>query len=129
MVNNPDSPIAAVSDHVVEVVTGPEFVTGSTRMKGGTSQKLILDMVSTTLMIRLGRVEGNKMVNVKLMNAKLIDRAARIYMERHPDENDYQSVVEKLKKSGSIKAAEDGRASPKPSEGGEAKQHEANRLL
>ena len=129
VVNNPDSPIAAVSDHVVEVVTGPEFVTGSTRMKGGTSQKLILDMVSTTLMIRLGRVEGNKMVNVKLMNAKLIDRAARIYMERHPDENDYQSVVEKLKKSGSIKAAEERRASPNPSEGGEAKQHEANRLL
>ena len=129
VVNNPNSPIAAVSDHVVEVVTGPEFVTGSTRMKGGTSQKLILDMVSTTLMIRLGRVEGNKMVNVKLMNAKLIDRAARIYMERHPDENDYQSVVEKLKRSGSIKAAEERRASPEPSKGGEAKQHEANRLL
>jgi N-acetylmuramic acid 6-phosphate etherase len=89
-----------------EIITGPEFVTGSTRMKGGTSQKLILDMISTTLMIRLGRIEGNKMVNVKLMNAKLINRAARIFMERHPEETDYQKVVEKLMKSGSIKAAE-----------------------
>lgn len=106
IVNNPDSPIATASDHVVEIITGPEFVTGSTRMKGGTSQKLILDMISTTLMIRLGKVEGNKMVNVKLMNAKLINRAARIFMERHPEETDYQKVVEKLMKSGSIKAAE-----------------------
>ena len=106
IVNNPDSPIATASDHVVEIITGPEFVTGSTRMKGGTSQKLILDMISTTLMIRLGRIEGNKMVNVKLMNAKLINRAARIFMERHPEETDYQKVVEKLMKSGSIKAAE-----------------------
>ena len=63
-------------------------------------------MISTTLMIRLGRVEGNKMVNVKLMNTKLINRAARIFMERHPEETDYQKVVKKLMKSGSIKAAE-----------------------
>lgn len=62
------------------------------------------------------------MVNVKLMNARLIDRAVRIYMERHPDENDYQNVVEKLKKSSSIKAAEERRASPEPSKGGENEQ-------
>lgn len=106
IVNNPDSVISQEADFSVEVITGPEYVTGSTRMKGGTSQKLILDMISTTLMIQLGRVEGNKMVNVKLMNAKLMDRAARIFMERNPQYSDYDYVVSLLKKYGSIKQAE-----------------------
>ena len=75
IVNNPHAPIALTADYPVEVITGPEFVTGSTRMKAGSSQKMILDMISTSLQIRQGRVEGNKMVNAKLINHKLIDRA------------------------------------------------------
>ena len=75
IVNNPHAPIALAADYPVEVITGPEFVTGSTRMKAGSSQKMILDMISTSLQIRQGRVEGNKMVNAKLINHKLIDRA------------------------------------------------------
>jgi Predicted sugar phosphate isomerase len=63
-------------------------------------------MISTTIMIQLGRVEGNKMVNVKLMNAKLMDRAARIFMERNPHINDYDYIVSLLKKCGGIKQAE-----------------------
>ena len=106
IVNNADSIISHEVDFTVELITGPEFVTGSTRMKAGTSQKLILDMISTTLMIQLGRVEGNKMINVKLMNAKLMDRAARIFMERNPHIHDYDYVVSLLKKYGGIKQAE-----------------------
>lgn len=81
VVNNPDSPIAAASDYPVEIVMGPEFVTGSTRMKCGTAQKMVFDMISTTVLIRLGRVEGNKMVNVRLINNKVIDRSAKMLME------------------------------------------------
>lgn len=81
VVNNPDSPIAATSDYPVEIVMGPEFVTGSTRMKCGTAQKMVFDMISTTVLIRLGRVEGNKMVNVRLINNKVIDRSAKMLME------------------------------------------------
>jgi N-acetylmuramic acid 6-phosphate etherase len=81
VVNNPDSPIAAVSDYPVEIVMGPEFVTGSTRMKCGTSQKMVFDMISTTVLIRLGRVEDNKMVNVRLINNKVIDRSVKMLME------------------------------------------------
>lgn len=106
IVNNPVSPIAQVADHPVEVITGPEFVTGSTRMKAGTAQKLCLDMISTTVQIRLGRVEGNKMVNVKLMNHKLIDRAVRIFMERHPQYTDYGEVKQILLNAGNVKKAE-----------------------
>ena len=107
VVNNPHSPIAQIADHAVEIITGPEFVTGSTRMKAGTSQKLCLDMISTTVQIRLGRVEGNKMVNAKLMNHKLIDRAVRIFMERNPQHNDYNKVKQLLLKAGSVKKAEE----------------------
>lgn len=81
VVNNPDSPVAAASDYPVEIVMGPEFVTGSTRMKCGTSQKMVLDMISTTVLIRLGRVEDNKMVNVRLINNKVIDRSVKMLME------------------------------------------------
>lgn len=78
---NPGSPVAQQADHAIEVVVGPEFVTGSTRMKAGTAQKLVLNMISTSVMIRLGRVADNKMVDMQLSNDKLIDRGARMVME------------------------------------------------
>ena len=107
IVNNPHAPIAQAADYPVEVITGPEFVTGSTRMKAGSSQKMILDMISTSLQIRQGRVEGNKMVNAKLINHKLIDRACRIFMERNPQYTDYEEVKQLILKAGSVKKAED----------------------
>lgn len=79
---NPDTPLAGVTDCCIEVLTGPEFLTGSTRMKAGTAQKLVLNMISTTLMIRLGRVQGNRMVNMQLSNQKLIDRGTRMVVEQ-----------------------------------------------
>jgi N-acetylmuramic acid 6-phosphate etherase len=81
IVSNPSSPIAEQADFPVEVITGPEFITGSTRMKCGTAQKMIFDMISTTTMIQMGRVVDNKMVHVKLINNKIIDRAVHILME------------------------------------------------
>lgn len=75
---NPSSPAAAEAEYALEAVVGPEFVTGSTRMKAGTAQKLILNMLSTAVMIRLGRVEGNRMVNMQLTNNKLIERGTRM---------------------------------------------------
>ena len=107
IVNNPHAPIAQAADYPVEVITGPEFVTGSTRMKAGSSQKMILDMISTSLQIRQGRVEGNKMVNAKLINHKLIDRACRIFMERNPEYTNYEEVKLLILKAGSVKKAED----------------------
>ena len=79
--NNAGSPISQLSDVKIEVVVGPEFVTGSTRMKSGTAQKLVLNMISTTLMIKVGRVKGNKMVNMQLTNEKLVNRGIRFLME------------------------------------------------
>jgi len=78
---NKGSDLAASVDHPIEVVVGPEFVTGSTRMKAGTAQKLVLNMISTATMIRLGRVKGNKMIDMKLTNNKLIARGVRFVME------------------------------------------------
>jgi N-acetylmuramic acid 6-phosphate etherase len=75
--NNPDSALAQSVDVAIEAIVGPEFVSGSTRMKAGTSQKLILNMITTSLMIKLGRVKGNKMVNMQLTNQKLITRGTR----------------------------------------------------
>ncbi|HEY6062555.1 MAG TPA: N-acetylmuramic acid 6-phosphate etherase, partial [Chitinophagaceae bacterium] len=75
---NPDSPVSDAADFPVEVIVGPEFVTGSTRMKSGTAQKLVLNMISTAVMIQLGRVEDNKMVNMQLTNDKLIDRGTKM---------------------------------------------------
>jgi len=77
---NPDSPVAQVSDYPVEVVVGPEFVTGSTRMKAGTAQKLTLNMITTSVMVKLGRVKGNKMVDMQLSNDKLVDRGTKMVM-------------------------------------------------
>jgi N-acetylmuramic acid 6-phosphate etherase len=73
--------MAVASDHAVEVVVGPEFVTGSTRMKAGTAQKLVLNMITTSTMIRLGRVRGNRMVDMQLSNEKLVDRGTRMIAE------------------------------------------------
>ncbi len=81
IVCNLNSEVAKYADHPVEVVVGPEFVTGSTRMKSGTAQKLVLNMISTTVMIRLGRVKGNKMVDMQLSNKKLIHRGVRMLMD------------------------------------------------
>ena len=75
---NPDTPLSHNADVAVEVITGPEFVTGSTRMKAGTAQKLVLNMITTSAMIRLGRVKGNKMVNMQLTNQKLIRRGTKM---------------------------------------------------
>ncbi len=79
--NNPGSPLAEACEHPIEIEVGPEFVTGSTRMKSGTSQKLVLNMISTSLMIRMGRVKGNRMVDMQLSNAKLVDRGTRYLVE------------------------------------------------
>lgn len=76
--SNPDSPMAAEADIAIEMIVGPEFVTGSSRMKSGTGQKMILNMISTSVMIQLGRVKGNRMVNMQLTNQKLIDRGTRM---------------------------------------------------
>ncbi|MFZ9027419.1 MAG: N-acetylmuramic acid 6-phosphate etherase [Crocinitomicaceae bacterium] len=78
---NPGSPLAETAQHGMVAVVGPEFVTGSTRMKSGTAQKLILNMISTSLMIKLGRVSGNKMVDMQLSNEKLVERGTRMVME------------------------------------------------
>lgn len=79
--SNPDSPMAAEADVAIEMIVGPEYVTGSSRMKSGTGQKMILNMISTTVMIGLGRVKGNKMVNMQLSNQKLVDRGTRMIIE------------------------------------------------
>ena len=79
--SNRNTPLAAVSEFAIEPIVGPEFVTGSSRMKSGTAQKMVLNMISTTLMIRMGRVEGNRMVKMQLTNAKLIDRGTRMIQD------------------------------------------------
>lgn len=106
IVSNPNSKIAEQSDFPVEVITGPEFISGSTRMKCGTAQKMIFDMISTTTMIKLGRVQDNKMVHVKLINDKIIDRAVTMLMN-NTGIIDYNEAKELLLKEGSVKKAED----------------------
>ena len=81
VVCNPGSPAAAAAEYALEAVVGPEFVTGSTRMKAGTAQKLMLNMISTSVMIKLGRVEGNRMVNMQITNNKLVGRGTRMIAE------------------------------------------------
>jgi N-acetylmuramic acid 6-phosphate etherase len=100
---NKRSELASSVDYPIEVVVGPEFVTGSTRMKAGTAQKLVLNMISTAVMIRLGRVKGNKMVDMQLTNDKLIDRGTRMIMaELKVSEKKAHSL---LKKFGSVRKA------------------------
>lgn len=103
---NPGAPVTEHADFPVVVVVGPEFVTGSTRMKSGTAQKLILNMISTAVMIQLGRVEDNKMVNMQLSNKKLVDRGVRMVMEKTGMKN-YDEVRKLLLKKGSVKKVVD----------------------
>jgi N-acetylmuramic acid 6-phosphate etherase len=105
---NPGSALAKAAEYPIEVVVGPEFVTGSTRMKAGTAQKLVLNMLSTSVMIQLGRVRGNKMVDMQLSNLKLVDRAIRMIMQEIPvDEATAKALLEKY---GSVRKAVDGYA-------------------
>ncbi len=101
--NNPGSPLAKQADIDIAIDVGPEFVTGSTRMKSGTSQKLALNMISTALMIRVGRVKGNKMVDMQLSNNKLVDRGTRYLVEAL--NIDYKEAEIALKKYGSVREA------------------------
>ncbi|MCL2348544.1 MAG: N-acetylmuramic acid 6-phosphate etherase [Planctomycetaceae bacterium] len=100
---NPGSPVAQEADIAIETVVGPEFVTGSTRMKSGTAQKLILNMISTSVMIRLGHVKGNKMFDMRLSNAKLVDRGSRMVAEATG--LDYDASQKLLLEHGSVRAA------------------------
>ncbi|MFZ1786575.1 MAG: N-acetylmuramic acid 6-phosphate etherase [Ferruginibacter sp.] len=102
--SNPDAPISAVADFPVVVVVGPEFISGSTRMKSGTAQKIILNMVSTAVMIQLGRVADNKLVNMQLTNEKLLDRGIKILMEE-TGITVYEEARKLLVKTGSVKLA------------------------
>lgn len=103
IVCNQGSPVAAQADYPVEVVTGPEFVTGSTRMKAGTAQKLVLNMVSTAVMIKMGRVKGNKMVDMQLTNNKLVHRGVKMIMDEiNVDEKQATAL---LKKHGNVRRA------------------------
>ena len=103
---NPDSPLAAEVDIPIAAVVGPEFVTGSTRMKSGTAQKLVLNMITTSSMIRLGHVKGNKMVDMQLSNAKLVDRGTKMIMEEAAI-TDYEYAKSLLLEKGSVRKAVD----------------------
>lgn len=100
---NQGSPLASAAKHPVEVVVGPEYVTGSTRMKSGTAQKLVLNMLSTAVMIKLGRVKDNKMVDMQLTNNKLVDRGTRMVMDK--SDVDYETANKLLLQHGSVRAA------------------------
>ena len=101
---NPGSPVTHEAGIPIVAVVGPEFVTGSTRMKSGTAQKLILNMISTAVMIRMGRVSGNKMVDMQLTNAKLVDRGTKMIMEDTGIEN-YSQAHALLMKYGKVRLA------------------------
>lgn len=105
IVCNAGSPVAKAAKHPIEVIVGPEFVTGSTRMKSGTAQKLVLNMISTSTMIKLGRVKGNKMVDMQLSNDKLVDRGTKMIMQEL--NVDYDKANELLLKYGSVRKAVD----------------------
>ena len=102
---NADSALAAAVEIPIEVVVGPEFVTGSTRMKAGTAQKLVLNMLSTAVMIGLGRVKGNRMVDMQLSNHKLVDRGIRMVMEALETNRDHAEQL--LRTHGSVRKAVD----------------------
>lgn len=101
--NNANSPLSEAVEFPIEIVVGPEFVTGSTRMKSGTAQKLVLNMISTAVMIKLGRVKGNKMVDMQLSNNKLVDRGIKMIMEELKIEEDEASKL--LKKYKNVRLA------------------------
>lgn len=102
---NEDAPVIAEADFPIVAVVGPEFVTGSTRMKSGTAQKLILNMISTATMIRLGRVRGNKMVDMQLSNQKLVQRGTKMIMEATG--LDKETALKMLQEYGNVRAAID----------------------
>lgn len=110
---NPNAPVSNAADFPVEVVVGPEFVTGSTRMKSGTAQKLVLNMISTSVMIQLGRVEDNKMVNMQLTNEKLVDRGVKMLMSQIAIA-DYEAAKTLLLKHGTVKKAMEAFSSQHP---------------
>ena len=103
IVCNEGSPVSEVSDYPVEVVVGPEFVTGSTRMKSGTAQKLVLNMISTSVMIKLGKVKGNKMVDMQLSNNKLVNRGTKMIIKELGV--NYETAHSLLDKYGSVRNA------------------------
>ena len=103
--SNPNAPVAQEAEIPIEMIVGPEVVTGSSRMKSGTGQKMILNMITTTIMIKLNRVKGNKMVNMQLSNAKLVDRGTRMIMEELGLE--YEHAERLLLAQGSVKEAVD----------------------
>lgn len=103
--SNPGSPLAEVAEYPIVMVVGPEYVTGSSRMKSGTGQKMILNMISTSVMIALGRVKGNRMVNMQLSNAKLVDRGTRMVADELG--LDYERAKALLLLHGSVKRAID----------------------
>ncbi|MEN9489507.1 MAG: hypothetical protein RL494_1772 [Bacteroidota bacterium] len=102
---NEGSPLSQTAQFPIEVVVGPEFVTGSSRMKAGTAQKLVLNMISTATMIQLGKVKGNKMVDMQLSNDKLVDRGVKMIMSEI--KVSYEEASELLKKYGSVRKAVD----------------------
>ena len=101
--SNPHTPLADEAEFPIETIVGPEFVTGSSRMKSGTAQKMVLNMISTSLMIRLGRVRGNRMVNMQLTNDKLIDRGTRMLQDLLG--LDYEEAQQRLLSAGSVNSA------------------------
>jgi N-acetylmuramic acid 6-phosphate etherase len=101
--SNPNTPLAQACDYPIETIVGPEFVTGSSRMKSGTAQKMVLNMISTALMIRMGRVKGNRMIRMQLKNAKLVDRGTRMLMEML--DLGYDEAQQRLLEAGSVAAA------------------------
>ncbi len=105
LVCNADSPIATVSNYPIEVIVGPEFLTGSTRMKAGTAQKMVLNMISTALMIKLGKVKGNRMVDMQMKNAKLVERGTRMLMEMYGWNKELAGQL--LAEKGSVRAVID----------------------
>lgn len=100
---NPGAPVTEHADHPIVVVVGPEFVTGSTRMKSGTAQKLVLNMITTSVMIRMGRVLDNKMVDMQLANNKLVDRGTKMIVAKH--DIPYDEAKQLLLKHGSVRDA------------------------
>lgn len=103
--SNPDAPISQAADIPIEMIVGPEYVTGSSRMKSGTGQKMICNMITTSVMIKMGRVKGNKMVNMQLSNAKLVDRGTRMIVEEL--DLPYDEAKRLLMMHGSVKNAID----------------------
>jgi N-acetylmuramic acid 6-phosphate etherase len=98
--SNPDTPLAQEAEYPIETIVGPEFVTGSSRMKSGTAQKMVLNMISTTLMVRMGRVQGNRMVKMQLTNEKLVDRGTRMLQDSLG--LSYDEARERLLEAGSV---------------------------